>query len=454
MTRVDTLDITDTTAARARLNYVPGEILHRAHTASDALSRPKPRTVRIALAGCGVVGGALVRLLYESSHEIAARHGIRFEITSVLVRDLNRDRGLPIPTHLYTNDLDTLLDAEADVVVEAIGGTDVAGEIARRALGGVRRFITANKELISQQASDLASLARQSAGSFDFGAAVGGSAPVISLLRDLLGVSVPRSVRGILNGTSNFILSQLDRGESFESARDAAQAKGLAEADISRDLDGRDPAAKLAIIAWISYGIDPRFLIVRRIGLDPDPSPLAFHANAHGGRLRFVADCTVLDGNKVCASVEPVLVNYDSALARTDLEDNRVEVDLGWASPLTVSGPGAGGTPTATALLGDLVNGGGPANERGAARTEFASVEDPRCHDWLLVGSLRLSQFQEGIRRSALALKVVCDNGFDSSLIVSGEWPDVERAVASVRQLGATVLIARVEEGFRRESVR
>src|SRR6266540_867256 len=162
MTRVDTLDITDTAAARARLNYVPGEILHRAHTASDALSRPKPRTVRIALAGCGVVGGALVRLLHESGDAIEARHGIRLEIARVLVRDVTRNRGLPIPDHLFTDDVAVLLGEDVEIVVEAIGGDDVAGDIARRALAKGRRFVTANKQLIASSACELASRARKS----------------------------------------------------------------------------------------------------------------------------------------------------------------------------------------------------------------------------------------------------------------------------------------------------
>src|SRR3989442_9840238 len=187
-------------------------------------------------------------------------------------------------------------------------------------------------------------------GSLDFGASVGGSAPVISLLRDLLGTTSPKSVRGILNGTSNFILTRIEQGDSFAEALTEAQRKGLAELDPSRDLDGRDSAAKLAIIAWISFGIAPSAFCIPRIGLNASIDLIVRDATRLGGRVRFLAECGSLPNREIIASVEPVIVPSDNPFGRTELEDNRVEVDLGWAAPLAVSGPGAGGPPTATAL--------------------------------------------------------------------------------------------------------
>jgi homoserine dehydrogenase len=398
MTRVVPLDIADVPVGRARLNYRSGESF-----SAPQLAPPSPKKIRIALAGCGVVGGALVRLLHEASGAIEGRHNVRFEIVRVLVRDTARDRGLPIPNHLFTDDISVFLGEEADVVVEAIGGRDIAGWIARASLASGRRFVTANKELISGHALELSALAKKSFASLDFGAAVGGSAPVISLLRDLLGTSSPKSVRGILNGTSNFVLTELERGKPFAEALASARAKGLAEADCSKDLDGRDAAAKLAIIAWIAFGVSPHDLIVRRIGLGCDPAALVREASAVGGRIRLIADCTALDDGTICASVEPVLLSERSALGRTELEDNRVEVDLGWCSPLSVSGPGAGGAPTATALLGDLVSGSIAANDFGLARTAFASVSDPREHRWLIVGCPDGARFAYGTWASIAA---------------------------------------------------
>src|SRR5258706_5248588 len=249
------------------------------------------RTIRVGLAGCGVVGGSLVRLLDDCADTIASRHGVRIELSRILVRDVKRDRGLAISPTLFTNNWASFVDEEVDVVVEAIGGNDTAGTIAREALRRGRKFVTANKELIAADGSELAALARESDGSLDFGASVGGSAPVISLLRDLLGTTSPKSVRGILNGTSNYILSRIQRGDSFADALADAKRKGLAELDPSRDLDGRDSAAKLAIIAWISFGIAPSAFCIPRIGLNASIDLIVRDATRLGGLVRILVGC-------------------------------------------------------------------------------------------------------------------------------------------------------------------
>src|SRR4051812_33372727 len=177
-----------------------------------------PRTVRVALAGCGVVGGGLVRLLHESAPAIASRFGVRFKLTRVLVRDVNRDRTLPLDSQLFTNDLDAFLAHDSDVVIEAVGGEEPARTIASTALTRGTKFITANKELVASHGDTLSALALENETGLDFGAAVGGSAPVISTLRDLVGAATPKSVRGILNGTSNYVISLLERGANLEVA--------------------------------------------------------------------------------------------------------------------------------------------------------------------------------------------------------------------------------------------
>jgi len=153
-----------------------------------------PRTVRVALAGCGVVGGGLVRLLHESAPAIASRFGVRFDLTSVLVRDVNRERNLPLEARLFTNNLDGFLRHDADVVIEAVGGDEPARTIVSDALRRGKKAITANKELVSSHGDALSALATENRAGLDFGAAVGGSAPVISTLRDLVGASTPLSV--------------------------------------------------------------------------------------------------------------------------------------------------------------------------------------------------------------------------------------------------------------------
>ncbi|PYO50825.1 MAG: hypothetical protein DMD72_01355 [Gemmatimonadetes bacterium] len=257
----------------------------------SATAKPQ-RTIRIALAGCGVVGSGLVRLLHNSAAAIASRFGVRFAITSVLVRDTTRDRRVPIDSRVFTNDLESFLAHDADVVIEAVGGEEPARTIAISALRRGSKLITANKELIAAHGESLDELANLHRTGLDFGAAVGGSAPVISTLRDLVGASAPRSVRGILNGTSNFVITQLERGAKLESALELACARGLAEADFTRDFDGCDAAAKLSIIAWIAFGIRPSALQLRRISLVPGLEQLTRIAVSRGGRLRLIAECT------------------------------------------------------------------------------------------------------------------------------------------------------------------
>jgi homoserine dehydrogenase len=393
-----------------------------------------------------VVGGGLVRLLHESAGAAAARFGVRFDFTHVLVRDVGRERNLPLDPRLFTNDLDAFLAHDADVVVEAVGGDEPARTIATAALRRGKKLITANKELVATHGDALSALASENAASLDFGAAVGGSAPVISTLRDLVGASTPLSVRGILNGTSNYVISLLERGASLESALASARERGFAEADCTRDLDGQDAAAKLAIIAWISFGIRPARLQVRRTSLVPGLERLVRLSAIEGARVRLIAECTQLAGHRVAAAVEPVIVAADCAFARTTLEENRVEVDLGWGSPLSVSGPGAGGRPTAAALLSDLLRISPPPNDRGAGATEFSSVADPREHRCLVAARLDAASLERTATLIGLGTERFTGDGSDTAVITAPvTWNSVQPLVAALEILNAEPCIARYE---------
>ena len=411
-----------------------------------------PRPVRVALAGCGVVGGGFARLLHDSAPAIAARFGVRFDITRVLVRDVARDRNVPFDSGLFTNDLDAFLAHDSDVVIEAVGGDEPARTIASTALKRGKKFITANKELVSSHGDALSALASAYDGGLDFGAAVGGSAPVISTLRDLVGASAPLSVRGILNGTSNFVISLLERGASFEAAVASARERGLAESDCTRDLDGRDAAAKLAIIAWITFGIRPAALHVRRTPLVPGLDRLVRITAAEGACVRLIAECTQLPGDRVTAAVEPVIVASESAFGRTIFEENRVEVDLGWPSPLSVSGPGAGGRPTAAALLSDLLRASPPPNDRGSGATQFVSVADPREHRWLVAARLDPASLQQTLAARGLGSERYSIDGRDAGVITApANWTSVQRVISALEVLNVDPCIARYEPAKERE---
>jgi homoserine dehydrogenase len=451
----------DHTPATFALPVPTPTLTHRAAARTGAVprfeshSRDDLQTIRVALAGCGVVGGGFVRLLHTSAPAIASRFGVRVALTRILVRDVARDRGLPLGAHLFTDDLDSFLDHDADVIIEAIGGQEPARKIAAAALARGRKVITANKELVAAHGHTLSRLARENDTGLDFGAAVGGSAPVISTLRDLVGTSTPRSIRGILNGTSNYIISQLELGVSLAAATASACERGLAEADCTRDLDGTDAAAKLGIIAWIAYGIRPGDLQIRRTPLIPGLEQLVRAAAAAGGRLRFIGECTQLAGDRVAAAVEPVIVAADSAFARTTLEENRVEVDLGWTSPLSVSGPGAGGKPTAAALLSDLLRSSPPPNDRGAGATRFVSVTDSRVHRWLVTARLQLSALPLIGEKIDFPIHAVPGDGACTRVITSPvSWNAVQRLIAELEALNAAPCIARYELDNTTEEIR
>ena len=403
------------------------------------------RTIRVALAGCGVVGSALVRLLHSSADAIGARHGVRIEIVRVLVREPRRKRDVPLRAGVFTSDVAQFVAEDVDVVVEAIGGSAVAGDIARSTLGRGTRLITANKELVASAGASLAALGRDAGATLDFGAAVGGSVPVISTLRDLLGTSAPVYVRGILNGTSNYVLSQLERGSDYPEALAAACRRGLAEADCTRDMDGSDSAAKLAIVAWVSFGVDPSTLPVRRIGLLPEPARFVRHASALGGRVRLVAECARITDGRIACAVEPVIVPLESSFARTELEDNRVEVGLGWSGPLAVSGPGAGGAPTATSLLSDLLSSVPRTTDSVPART-FEAVDDPRDHSWLVAARVPAAELARAIR--ATGIPVQSAGGFpDDPHVVTRpvSWAALQSLIVTLAASEADSVVARVE---------
>jgi homoserine dehydrogenase len=341
------------------------------------------RTVRVALAGCGTVGGELVRILHHAADEIRLRHGLRFQLVRVLVAHGDRPRPPELDASLLTTELDAFLAAaaQADVVVEAIGGIDPALVIARAALERGKRLVTANKALVAAHGPELAALARRHGGRLDFESAAAGGIPIVRALRGPLSLTGIRAVRGILNGTTNYVLSRLEDGWSFADALAEAQARGFAEADPSRDLSGEDAADKLRILAWLAFGVEPARLQVRRRGLGDGAERLARTARALDGAVRFVAQAERLPEG-VAASVEPVLVPAGSELARTRDEQNLVVVDSRWNGRIALGGPGAGGGPTASALLGDMVR--AAKRQRGPGPAASPSIPDRRAHAWAL----------------------------------------------------------------------
>ncbi|MBX3133591.1 MAG: homoserine dehydrogenase [Gemmatimonadaceae bacterium] len=318
------------------------------------------RVISVALAGCGTVGAALLDLLDRHGPEIARRTGVTYGLTRVLVRDLRRPRALRLDRALLTDDADEFLATPADVVVEAIGGTTTAGTLARGALRRGRRLVTANKALLRVEGPALAALAqrhRSAGAALDFEAAVGGGVPIVRLLRDSLAGQGLHRIRGVLNGTTNFILSRVERGASFNDALRAAQQSGFAESDPTRDLDGTDAADKIAVLAWLGFGVDPSTIAVRTHGIGAELGAQAREAARRGRAIRLVATA-VRVGDGVHCSVAPRVVPRGHPFAQVRDEQNLIQLESESTGTLTVAGAGAGGPATASALLADILRHG------------------------------------------------------------------------------------------------
>lgn len=405
-----------------------------------------PRVIRVALAGCGVVGGELVRLLAHGADEIRARRGIRFELVSVLVKHPERPRPDELERRVLTTDVDAFLASGAELWVEAIGGTEPALRIAREALGAGRRLVTANKALLAAYGPELAALARRSGGRLDFESAVAGGIPVIRSLRDALGLTGIRAIRGILNGTTNYILSRLADGWRYPDALADAQARGFAEANPARDLSGEDAADKLRILAWLAFGVEPGALVLRRRGIDCNPERLAADAALLGGVPRLVAEVVDTPGG-IVAAVEPVVVHAASELGRVHDEENAVVIDSRWNGRVRLAGPGAGGAPTASALLGDMLR--STSRQARAGGPVRAAVDDAREHAWVIsvrCGEQAQAALERALHRAGVgAAELVADGERLVAVTRPAPWHRVELAVQALQPDRLAPVVSRCE---------
>ena len=300
---------------------------------------------RIALAGCGAVGGALAGLL--------VRDPARWRLEGGLVRDLEKDRPHLARVDL-TDDPARFASLPADVLVEAMGGIEPARTLVVSALSRGASVVTANKALIAAHGPELRALAEREGAMLAFDAAVGGGIPAVRTLETTFRGLEVRSLRGILNGTANFLLSRIEGGSTYAAALDEARSAGIAEADPRRDVDGRDAADKIRILAWLAWGIPPTEIEVECSGIVPDPEGLVAAAAGRGCRARLVAHAERADRRAVVARVEVVEVTPDSPEGRTRGVDNLLRIGTGDCGVYRLSGPGAGGLATAAAVLSDL----------------------------------------------------------------------------------------------------
>lgn len=305
-----------------------------------------PDRVRLGLLGCGTVGSAVLRALQDDG-----RLAARYAVAGVAVRDPSRPRACRLDGELVTTSpLAVATAADVDVVIEVLGGHDPARRCVEAALASGKPVVTANKALLASDGADLLACADSHGLPLRFEAAVAGAVPVVRTLAHLARSETFVRLDAVLNGTTTFVLATMaERGVGLAEAVAEAQARGYAEADPARDLDGRDAADKLTVLARVLWGVSLRPSDVCRIGLTGLTAADVAAARAAGEAWQVVASAT-----PACARVELIRLPSDHPLARLDGTDNAVRVQTERAGALTFAGPGAGGEATAAAVLADL----------------------------------------------------------------------------------------------------
>jgi len=338
--------MTDTTTKTASLPPAPGAGL------------------RVALLGCGVVGSAVARLLTEHGSDLAARVGRPLEIVGIAVRRPGRDRSRTgVAPELFTTDAEELV-ARADVVIEVIGGIEPARSLILRAMAHGASVVTANKALLAEDGPTLYAAAQDHGVDLYYEAAVAGAIPLLRPLRESLAGDDVRKVLGIVNGTTNYVLDKMDStGAGFNEAVEQAQALGYAEADPTADLEGFDAAAKAAILASLAFHTRVSGQDVHREGITEVTAADVRAAREMDCVVKLLAICERVDvvgGDGISASgvsvrVHPAMIPRSHPLAGVREAFNAVFVEADAAGQLMFYGKGAGGDPTASAILGDVV---------------------------------------------------------------------------------------------------
>jgi homoserine dehydrogenase len=319
------------------------------------MSRPP---LKIALAGLGTVGAGTLKLLSAQAGLLEQRCGRALRVTAVSARDRKRDRGVDIAPYRWFDDpVEMASHADADVVVELIGGSDgPAKALTEAAMAGGRHVVTANKAMLALHGPELAAAAEKADRTLAYEAAVAGAVPVIRAIREGLAANRITRLHGILNGTCNYILTTMrETGRSFEGVLAEAQRHGYAEADPSFDIDGIDTAHKLAILASLAFGARIDFAAtfvdgIRRVSaLD-----IAF-AGELGYRIKLLGTAEACDGG-LQLRVHPAMVPVNAPIASVEGVLNAVECESDFAGTTLLEGRGAGAGPTASAVVGDLID--------------------------------------------------------------------------------------------------
>lgn len=315
------------------------------------------KPLKVALLGCGAVGTDVVRLLVEHADDLAARIGAPLELAGIAVRRPEKARDVPVDKSLFTADGKGLVSAEGiDLVIEVIGGIEPARSLILAAFENGASVVTANKALLAEDGGTLFAAAEKHGVDLYFEAAVGGAIPLVRPLRESLAGDKVHKVLGIVNGTTNYILDKMDSyGASYTEALDEATALGYAEPDPTADVEGFDAAAKAAILASLAFHTRVLASDVHREGITDVTATDVASAKAMGCVVKLLAIAELSEDNRVGVRVHPAMIPRSHPLASVREAYNAVFVESAAAGQLMFYGQGAGGAPTASAVLGDLV---------------------------------------------------------------------------------------------------
>jgi homoserine dehydrogenase len=428
------------------------------------------RTLKVGMLGCGTVGSGVAQLLSEHADDLAARVGARLELAAVGVRDLTKKRAYVDPS-IITNDLEGLVNrGDIDLVIEVMGGIEPARSLLLTAMANGKSVVTANKTLLAEDGIALYDAAEKNQVDLYYEAAVAGAIPLLRPIRESMAGDQIERVLGIVNGTTNYILTRMDEaGVSFEDALKEATDLGYAEADPTADIEGFDAAAKAAILAGLAFHSRVTALDVYREGISHITTQDIASAKAMDHVIKLLAIAELTADGRVSVRVHPALLPRNHPLAAVREAFNAVFVEARAAGELMFYGRGAGGIPTASAVLGDLVAvarhrvfGGLGSRESDYAGRGIASIGEAmtRYHIRLDVADRPgvLAAVAQAFAHNEVSIQTVRQEGHndEAELVVvthSGVESALAKTVAQLRSMDIVRNVAsviRVEGGSRK----
>ena len=382
------------------------------------------KTLKVGMLGCGVVGSQIARLLVENKSDLTSRAGANLELVKVAVKDIKTKRE-GIANNLLTDDAKSVVnDPEIDLIIEVIGGINPAKELILTAIKNGKSVVTANKALLAQSGAELYAAADNAHVDLYYEAAVAGAIPILRPLREsLVGDQVLR-IMGIVNGTTNYILTKMDEsGTAFEDALKQAQALGFAEADPTADVEAIDAASKAAILAGLAFHSRVSDSDVYREGITKITATDVKVAKAMDMVIKLLAIAELTPDGEISVRVHPALISRTHPLASVRESFNAVFVEAKSAGQLMFYGKGAGGEPTASAILGDLV---------AVARHKVSGGIGPKESDY---ADLKIAKIGQTKTRYLIRLNVADKPGVLES--VAHVFASHGVSIQTVRQTGA-----------------